>query len=513
MFSRMKIWGLAVLVVVAATGCERRSPASDAKPIEVAKNRKPQSAVDLIDGPQFLLDEVKDPAIFNAQTCPSYIAGWTDKLFGLPAKDIVPTTQAEIDALKTQGPKVLKTLFALRMALRDRLKDIDHDGKAPVECVDAVREGFRYVRLAEEILIEWLQRQGIFDKAEPEHFVGGFPHVLINSEADSVDIRPGDLMLIRGKATVSSMIARIGNEEGQFSHLAIVGQDAKGKLHLVESLIQYGAIITPMDKWKTEKNARIMLLRYPDAAVAKAAARAIYDVVAPRFDKKDNIHYDFAMNQDDPSEIFCAEVISLAFKLASKGAIKMPLHITNASKFRGTGFLESFSFTKESFFAPSDVEVDTRFDVVAEYKHWPLLRQVRMQDAVMASIFKWMIKRGDRFKGDAWLSGKAFMAKFLRQFGLLTEKLPTYMPVKTVKTTLQFEAVATALLDNLTASEAEFFRQNGYTHSFRELMQLNDQFRRKDCDAWMRSQGRMTTEQPPEKVVFSSFFNNGKSCE
>lgn len=500
---------IAVLVPL-VTSCEKRGPVAVA-----GKERRPQSTIDLIEGPKYLLEEVKDQKIFNAATCPTYIAGWTEKLFSLPAKEFVPASQSDIDALKTEGPKVLQTLFELRLALRDRLNEFDRQRSATPECVDAVREGFRYMRFAEEMLIEWLQNKGVLDHEEPEHFGGGFPHTMLNPKFQGVDIRAGDLMLIRGKATVSSMIARIGNQEGQFSHLAIVGQDPQGKLHLVESLIQYGAILTPLDQWKKDRDARVVLLRHPDAALAKAAAREIYDFVAPRFKAKDNIRYDFQMNDDDDSAVFCAEVASIAYKRASKGAFKLPLHRTSATKFRGTGFLESFGIKRDSLFAPSDLEVDTRFEIVAEYKHWPLLRQVRMQDAVMASIYGWMIKRGDRFHGDAWLSGKAFLAKFLRQFGLFTEKLPSYMPLKTVRTTLQFEAVAQGLFENLALQEAEFFRENGSTHSFRELMAFNDQLRKKDCNEWVRQRGGLGygTDAPPEKVVFSAIFHNGKSCD
>jgi hypothetical protein len=81
------------------------------------------------------------------------------------------------------------------------------------------------------------------------------------------------------------------------------------------------------------------------------------------------------------------------------------------------------------------------------------------------------------------------------------------MPIASVKTTVQFEAVANALQDNLYAKEKEFYVKNGYSPSFQDMMKINDEYRVEDCKKNLNA-----TLLNPTK--FHNFFNNGaKKCE
>ena len=66
---------------------------------------------------------------------------------------------------------------------------------------------------------------------------------MLNPKVDKLEFKTGDILIARGTAVVSSIIARLGDEEGDFSHLAIVSEDVHGKKYVVESLIQTGTII------------------------------------------------------------------------------------------------------------------------------------------------------------------------------------------------------------------------------------------------------------------------------
>src|SRR5690606_18022859 len=133
-------------------------------------------------------------------------------------------------------------------------------------------------------------------------------------------LQSGDVLLIRGSSHVSAMIARIGDEEGNFSHLAIVGEDSKGELHIVESLIQYGTVVTPLEKWRRlEKVSRVALYRMPDTEMARKAARFMYDKAQAALDAGKGIRYDFYMDDDDYGDLFCSEVVRYAFDGVSKG--------------------------------------------------------------------------------------------------------------------------------------------------------------------------------------------------
>lgn len=508
----MKKLVLAVGFLV-AVGCVHSNNETPAPEIPTpVLSRQPQSSQDFIDGASGIFADVQNPAVFNADTCAPYINKLTQQIYSLPSKYFVPSGSSEIAQMKAQGSNVLQNLFQTRLKIREHLTAFEKAGTAKPECVKAVREGFRYLRFAEEMLIEWMQKEGVYDQEKPDIFGGKFPHTLTNPKfAGQIDIRPGDLMLVRGKSYVSAMIARIGDEEGQFSHLVLVGQDSAGKLYALEALIQYGVIVTPLEKWRKEQDARVVLYRNPDAALAKRAARLMYDKAAPRFYAKDNIKYDFAMDDDNSDRIFCAELISHAYKLASNNQFKMPLHRTTITKFKGTGYLEGMGISKPSFFAPADMEVDTRFEEVAEFRHWPLLRQVRMQDSVLASVYSWMSDGGYRYHWSMFHGGKGVLAKMLRQFGLFTDQLPTYMPMNTLQMTLQFESVANALQDNIYEKEAQYYKANGHSMSFAEMLVINEQFRREDCRKHMDALNG-DPMAPGDLSKFHWFFYPERGC-
>lgn len=489
--------------------CEGRRPSVGT--LELA-SRSPQNSDDLISGSQRVLEDLRDPKMFNARTCAPYIGAITERLAALPSKHFAPASAQEARRLKKEGPTVLRTLFAARLVLRERLREFTLSGALDPACVDLSRRGFRYLRFTEETLMEWLQTNEVFLPSKPPILAGDAPHTMINPKFSDARIRAGDIFMVRGKSYISAMIARIGDEEAQFSHAAIVGQDPKGGLHVVEALIQYGTIVTPLAEWLKQEDSRVVLFRQPDAEMATAAARAIYDRAEPFYRRGKNIRYDFAMDDRDSSTLFCAEVLGIAYSDASGGKFLMPLHRTQSTKFRGTGFLESLGIGQDSFFAPGDLEVDTRFELVAEYRHWPLLRRVRMQDSVLSSLYSWMIERDYRFRWNDNINVKTYLGKVLRQAGFLSNTLPTYMPMDAIRTSLQFEAAAGALEDHLFEREDRFFEKNGYSYSFREMLAINEEFRKKDCEIHRRAQRSNRGPVIGDYSRFSSFFSPKNGC-
>jgi hypothetical protein len=303
------------------------------------------------------------------------------------------------------------------------------------------------------------------------------------------------------------MIARIADQESNFSHLAIVAEDKKGNKYVVEALIQYGTIVTPLEKWRAAEDARVALYRQPDEALGRVAARKIYDHAQGALDKGVGIRYDFAMNDADYKTFFCSEVVRYAYDKATNGQFMVPQFRSSVSKFKGNDYPKSLGVTGTSLFAPYDMEVDPRFEFVAEYRFMPLLRQVRLQDAVLQSVYEWMLKKDYTFHMNFKNLTRSHLAKVFRDFGFLADTLPRYMPIDAVKTTIQFEAVANVLEQNIYAKEKEFYAKNGYLPSFEDMKKINEEFRKEDCQRNLRP-----TLLKPTK--FHNFFNNGrKSCE
>ncbi|MFS4458135.1 YiiX/YebB-like N1pC/P60 family cysteine hydrolase [Bdellovibrio sp. HCB2-146] len=509
----MKKSVLVSLCLAAITACQ-----SPTKPTpEATTFRKPASADELIEGSRKVLADLSNPQIFNPGTCATFVNGLTDYLYRLPADHFVPKTPQEIEKFKAEGVQIVDTIFQIRVTLRERMQEFDSRNELPAACIQKVREGIQYARYAEEYVLEWLYQNKVLEFVEKPILTNEKPNTWTNSRFAGFTLKTGDAMLIRGKSHVSAMIARIGDEEGNFSHLAIIGENSKGEKYVVESLIQKGVIVTPLEKWRQDKDARVALYRQPDEELGRKAGRKIYEIAKAALDKGAAIRYDFAMNDDDYSALFCSEVIRMAYDKATDGQYIIPKYRSGATKFKGTDYLKSLGVLKDSLFAPYDMEVDPRFDFVAEFRYYPLLRQVRMQDAVLQSVYDWMIQKKYKYTASLGQTSKAYLAKFLRQFGVLEDTLPKYMPMNSIKTNVQFEAVAKVLEKNIYEKEQIFYKEKGYLPTFTDMLAFNEDFRRFDCkryEAYEELKRKHLPFMPPPRDLSQIhwFFSPEGSC-
>ncbi|MDG0816871.1 YiiX/YebB-like N1pC/P60 family cysteine hydrolase [Bdellovibrio svalbardensis] len=449
----------------------------------------------LLSGIEQVTKDLNNSKVFNPKTCPTYINNTTDYLFLQPADHFLPKAPEEIEYFKAHGTELIKKIFLIRVKLRELLQEYDKNNELSNECVLKMREGTQYARFTEEYLLEWLVHEKVVAFKDAPILGGDEPFVLRNPKFSELKLQAGDVMLIRGVSFVSAMIARIGDEEGNFSHMAIVAEDGQGGLHVVESLIQYGVIVTPLEKWRQAHDSRVALFRHPDMELSHRAARIAYDWSLTHPD------YDFAMDDSNYDKVFCAEVIRYAYDKASNGALIVPKFRSHVSKFKGGPYPKSLGVTKDTLFTPYDIEVDPRFDFVAEGKYYPALRQVRMQDSILQSIYSWMIEKNYTFYGSASVTAQSYAGKAIRYLGFMKEDFPTYMPIETMQSVIQFQTIAELLEANLYAKEDAYYKAHGYLPSFQEMMVANDAYRREDCLHY----------QKKESSKFHSIFR-GSSC-
>src|SRR6185369_6692652 len=98
---------------------------------------------------------------------------------------------------------------------------------------------------------------------DPLEFISAFEH----SETPAVEVRglkihSGDILVSRGGAATSALIARGNDFPGNFSHVALVHVDAATKqASVIESHIESGVSVSPIEKYLTDTKLRILVLR------------------------------------------------------------------------------------------------------------------------------------------------------------------------------------------------------------------------------------------------------------
>ncbi len=331
-------------------------------------------------------------------------------------------THIDRAAVERTAPDLMRELFAIRTSLRDRIATWQEKGFLLRPAEIALRDVFRITRYASDMLGEVASGNARLADGEKSKrgFTGTSWNTLVHPAFDTghnIPFRSGDLILMRGSAHNSAAIARIGDVDTQFSHIAIVYIDHEGKHWMVEALIEDGAVINALEHVLDHGLGRAVLYRCKDAALAERAARLAYDrVLASKTGFAAHIPYDFSMRMKGRRKLFCAKLVSQAYADASRGKVQLPAFMTRFDHKNNKAFLKAVGVKAAASFAPGDIDLDPRFDLVAEWQDYRLTPFLRRQDMIMTKFFEWMETRGWRFS-------ETFLIKIISVFGRLSSYL------------------------------------------------------------------------------------------
>jgi hypothetical protein len=233
-------------------------------------------------------------------------------------------------------------------------------------------------RLAiEEVL---LQQPG---QAEPIMPGRDEPSATPSALVHGVRIHSGDMLVSRGGAPTSALIARGSDFPGNFSHVALVHVDSSGLVSVIEAHIENGVAVAAADLYLEDRKLRIMVLRpradvpilsrdpmLPHRAASLALERA----------RSGHIPYDFTMDYQDASKLFCSEVASSVYR---EQGLTLWTRLSTISTPGLRRWLAGFGVTHFETQEPSDLEYDPQLAVVAEWRDPKALRDDHIDNAVI----------------------------------------------------------------------------------------------------------------------------------
>lgn len=198
-----------------------------------------------------------------------------------------------------------------------------------------------------------------------------------------IKVHSGDLLVSRGGAEVSALISRGNDYPGNFSHVALIYIDEKNRPYLVEAHIEKGVAISSAEEYINDKKLRCMVLRpranleqlKRDPMLPQKVAKLAFDEANKR-----HIPYDFKMNFNDSSAMFCSEVGSYAYK---KNGIQLWKGVSTISLQGVVNWLHAFGVENFVTQMPSDLEYDPQLSIVAEWRNPETLYKDHIDNAVM----------------------------------------------------------------------------------------------------------------------------------
>ena len=373
--------------------------------------------------------------------------------------------------LRAAAPRLRRDLFLLRLGLRGRISEWRAAGLMSQTAQQRLRDCLRAARFASDMLGEIsLAPHRTSSTPVPLKAFTRPDYSFIAPSFDTDEgatFQSGDVMLMRGIHHNSAAIARIGDVDSQFSHACIVHVDRDGTQIMVESLIEDGAVIKPLGKALAHGNARALLFRHPDRDLAARASQIAYDHVRRSYGTwKKRIPYDFTMRLDRSRPLFCSKLVRLAYERASKGEVRLPTFPTRFAM-KNRDFLDRIGVLALETFAPGDMEIEPRFDLVAEWQDLRVTPRIRTQDLIMVKLFEWMDHYGYVFREDALIRIVARFGRLSAYFSedvkeLLADvvpKVPRNMSRRTIAAVAMLHKTAEPLLEEIAhADEAHLAR-------------------------------------------------------
>jgi hypothetical protein len=326
----------------------------------------------------------------------------------VPAKNISQVLNAlDADDFKKELKEknhdlLLNELWDFKLTIHNKLRSFYKDDELSRDCSDAIRGTLWSIRMTEDVLHDDLYRNYKDSIKFPDNSFGeNNVHVRKNPKLGSFELkselRSGDIILSRGNAYTSAAISNLGEFDTQFSHMSVVYKDPAGELWTIEAHIEVGSFVRPLQDHIDDKNFRSMVFRFDDEEIAARAAEFIYKKVKKASDSTGNIRYDFAFDSDNNEELFCSEVASYAFDVASEGKVKLPMFPSSLIK-RKVEFVRLLGLKPDMSFIPADIEVDPRFTVVSEWRDAAKVQNNLEMDAILQSMFQWHDAYGYRLK-------------------------------------------------------------------------------------------------------------------
>jgi hypothetical protein len=290
-----------------------------------------------------------------------------------------------------------------------------------------------------------------------------------------VKIHSGDILVSRGGAPTSALIARGNDFPGNFSHVALVHVDPETHLaRIIEAHIERGVTVSTMDDYLNDKKLRVMVLRLrsdlpalrADPMLPHRAAELALQSASRR-----HIPYDFAMDFQNSDKWFCSEVASFAYKSVG---VRLWMGLSSISSTGLRSWLAAFGVRNFETQEPSDLEYDPQLSVVAEWRDPETLRKDHFDNAVTEAMLEGA-EAGDRLTYTWYLLPAARILKayssLLNLFGKVGP-IPEGMPAAAALRSKFYSGKHDAIKQELTLLAQDFERHNGYPPPYWELVQL-----------------------------------------
>lgn len=442
--------------------------------------------IDHIDASQTIISAVATRGI-NPHSCNAEF----DKLIKFYANAPGALDLADV---KNRGQEMLNQSFEARLALHSMLEVL------PTECKIKLKDVYLKMRMTEDFIgthfypdtqisADTIKYQSepipVYeaDKYQPYHVGKGI------DAAKKFEFKNGDIMITKGVSFVSSTISELAAPKSLFSHIVFVHVHEETKVvTTIESYVGRGVSIFPIDEALKNENARILVLRSKDQKLASDAANYMYDKITKLKEKKKIVPYDYELDFNDNTKMSCEEVAYDAYKHASQGKVTLP-EIESMIELDDAKFLKRVGVKKGPMMVPTDMETDSRFDIVLDWTDYRVMRDSWRKDALLGEMFRWIDQYDYRiYENLSSVAAKAIWStRYIPGVWGLMSKLSGIpkdftkdVPSLTISTIASLKSIGGPLLAAAKSADEAYYAKNGRWMTTEELRVAVDDYRKSE---------------------------------
>ncbi len=301
------------------------------------------------------------------------------------------------------------------------------------------------------------------------------PSAAPSLEVRGVRVHSGDLLVSRGGAPTSALIARGSDFPGTFSHVALLHVDeATGEASVVEAHIEVGVTVSSLAQYLGDGKLRILVLRAREDLPALARAPRLPHLAAEAAlarARREHVPYDFAMEAADPTKLFCSEVAFAAY--AAQGLTLWPGQSFISAP--GTRrWLWSVGVRNFATLEPSDLEYDPQLAIVAEWFDAAALAKEHRDNAVTDALLE-AAEAGAELDFAWWRRPLARVAKAWSALLVATGRVgpvPEGMSPEAALRSVRYSTWHDEVSRGLEARAAAFRAKHGYAAPYWQLVAL-----------------------------------------
>jgi hypothetical protein len=373
-----------------------------------------------------------------------------------------------VAACPSHGGDFMRSFGKLRYALKRQSEQWNMNTQAGRDCIYRLLYGGRIA--VEEIIL-----QSAAENVSPAIVETNEPSATPSATILGVEIHSGDILVSRGGAPTSALIARSSDYAGNFSHVALVYVDEiSGVVSIVESHIEKGVALASLADYLKDTKLRILILRLrSDLPTVQADPMLPHKAAQYLFERARSGHipYDFAMDTRDESKMFCSEVAAHAYQHVGIALWSGLSHISGAGARNWLAAFGARNFTTQE---PSDLEYDPKLRVIAEWRDYETLSKDHLDNAVIDVMLE-SADSGAELRYNRYMLPVARILKayssIMNEFGRIGP-IPEGMTATAALKNKWFSGRHQAAVEQLRILAEQFQRCNGYFPPYWDLIKL-----------------------------------------